>query len=154
MDDILIFLTTLNVNELLELENENENYFKIHQAISDLCISIIKNRHLLIMDRVPQFMNVFTKQMESICFYKSQRQKHINLSNEELEKLKESLLKLENLMHLIATHAIEFKRVAPYILTFAINAMVSDKRSTTLYPKVKQNSIFFFTRNNQFIFLR
>lgn len=131
-----MFVANLNVNETVELENSSNDYFKIHQAITDLCISMIKHRHILLLDRIPQITSIFSKQLESVCFYKSGRQKDINLSNEELDSLKNSFLKLENLMHLIASHGIEFKRVAPYILTFAINLMVSNKRSTTLYPKV------------------
>lgn len=121
---------------MFELENISENFFKIHEAISDLCLSMMKHRHTLLLDRIPQITNIFTKQLEYVCFFKSGRQNDTQLSIEELEKLKICFLKLESLVHLFASHNIEFKRVAPYHLTSAINFMVSNKRSTTLYPKV------------------
>lgn len=131
-----MFIANLNINKIIELENQSEKYFRIHQAVTDLCISMMKHRHILLLDRIPQITRIFSKQLESACFFKSERQKDISLSNEELDNLKSCFLRLENCMHLIALHVIEFKRVAPYILTFAINLMVSNRRSTTLYPKV------------------
>lgn len=141
IDDILMFISNLKINGIIELENQSEQYFRIHQAISELCIAMMKYRHIILLDRIPQITSIFSKQLESVCFFKSERQKDINLSSEELENLRSCFLKLENLMHIIASHGIEFKRVAPYILTFAINLMVSNKRPTTLYPKVT----FFYT---------
>lgn len=34
-------------------------------------------------------------------------------------------------------HATEVKRVAPYLLIFVINLMISNERPTTLYSKIK-----------------
>lgn len=37
---------------------------------------------------------------------------------------------------LFVKHSIEVKRVAPFLLIFVINLMISNDRPTTLYPKV------------------
>lgn len=136
IDDILMFIEELNLNKNIELENSPEKYFEIHEAISNLCITIMKHRHVLLLDRIPQITNIFSKQLECLCFFKSGRQKDTQLSNNELQSLKSCFLKLENLMHLFASHSMELKRVAPCLLILAINLMVSNKRTTTLYPKV------------------
>lgn len=37
---------------------------------------------------------------------------------------------------LFVKHSIEVKRVAPFLLVYVINLMISNDRPTTLYPKV------------------
>ncbi|XP_055905406.1 uncharacterized protein LOC129940904 [Eupeodes corollae] len=137
LDDILAFMMDINVKKF-PVGDTNVKLFKsIYLTMTELCTNLIKYRHLILMDRVPQFVHVFKDLLQAICWYKSDRQKDTVLGSEELDDLAELALKMESLMHLIASHSLEVKRVAPYVLTFAINLMVSNKRPTTLYPKIK-----------------
>lgn len=130
---------SINIKKFPLTDTNVKLFNSIHMAMSELCTALIKQRHVLLMDRVQQFMHVFKDLLQSIVWYKSERQKDTTLGNEEIDDLVELALKLEALMHIIATHSLEVKRVAPFALTFAINLMVANKRSTTLYPKVVIN---------------
>lgn len=119
------------------LDDTNLTLFNsLHLAMTDVCSSLIKHRHILLMDRVPQYMHVFKDLVQSVVWYKSDRQKDTALPGEEMDALAELAMKLESLMHLIAQHSVGVKRVAPFVLTFIINLMVANKRPTTLYNKV------------------
>ncbi|XP_055854277.1 uncharacterized protein LOC129918012 [Episyrphus balteatus] len=137
LDDILAFMMDINVKKFPVGDTNVKLFNSVHQAMTELCTILIKHRHLILMDRVPQFVHIFKDLLQAICWYKSDRQKDTALATEEVDGLAELALKMESLMHLIATHSLEVKRVAPYVLTFTINLMVSNKRPTTLYPKIK-----------------
>ncbi|XP_067637542.1 uncharacterized protein [Eurosta solidaginis] len=137
LDDILAFLMDINIKHF-PISDDNLCIFKkLHLSMSDLLGALLRQRHMLLMDRVPPFMHIFKNLIQSILWYKSDRQKDIALTETELEDLAELAIKLEALMHLIAEHSIHVKRIAPFVLTFVISLMVADKRATTLYPKIK-----------------
>ncbi|XP_004524946.1 uncharacterized protein LOC101462218 [Ceratitis capitata] len=137
LDNILAFLMDINIKRF-SLSEDNLTVFKqLHCAMSDLYSCLLRHRHVLLMDRVPQFMHIFKDLIQSIVWYKSDRQKDAALSSNELEDLAELAMKLEAIMQLIATHSVHVKRVAPFVLTFIISLMVANKRATTLYPKIK-----------------
>lgn len=144
LDDILAFLMDINIKKFPVGDTNVKQFNEVHLTMIELCTVLIKHRHLILMDRVPQFVHIFKDLLQAICWYKSDRQKDTALAAEELDDLAELALKMESLMHLVATHSLEVKRVAPYVLTFAINLMVSNKRPTTLYPKVSANIIIIF----------
>uniref|UniRef100_A0A0A1WF61 Importin subunit beta-3 n=1 Tax=Zeugodacus cucurbitae TaxID=28588 RepID=A0A0A1WF61_ZEUCU len=137
LDDILSLLMDINIKQFPLSENNLETFKQLHCAMCGLFSSLIRQRHVLLMDRVPQFMHIFKDLVQSIVWYKSDRQKDAALSANELDDLAELAMKLEALMHLIATHSVHVKRVAPFILTFVISLIVANKRATTLYPKIK-----------------
>lgn len=136
MDSILSFLMDINIKKFPLCDTNLKLFNSLHMAMTDVCSSLIRQRHLLLMDRVPQYMHIFKDLLQSIVWYKSDRQKDTALPTAEIDDLAELTLKLESLMHLIAQHSVGFKRVAPFVLTFIINLMVSNKRPTTLYNKV------------------
>lgn len=136
MDSILSFLMDINIKKF-RLDDTNLKIFNNLQiAMTEVCSSLIKHRHILLMDRVPQYMHIFKDLTQAIVWYKSDRQKDSTLPPTEIDDLSELALKLEALMHLIAQHRVGVKRVAPFVLTFIINLMVANKRPTTLYNKV------------------
>lgn len=137
LDDILSLLMDINIKKFPVSENNLGIFKQLHCAMSKLFGSLIRQRHLLLMDRVPQFMHIFKDLIQSIVWYKSDRQKDAALSANELDDLSELAMKLESLMHLIASHSVHVKRVAPFVLTFIISLIVANKRATTLYPKIK-----------------
>lgn len=145
MDSILSFLMEINIKKFPLCDTNIHVFNSLHIAISGVCSSIIKHRHLLLMDRAPQYMHVFKDLIQSVVWYKSDRQKDTALPSDELDNLAELAMKLEALMHLIAQHSVAFKRVSPFILTFIINLMVKNQRPTTLYNKVGFCSTFFST---------
>lgn len=61
----------------------------------DLCLALINHRHVFIMDRVPHFTNVFKDLVQTICWYKSNRSKQIQLEQAEVTMLAEMAHKLE-----------------------------------------------------------
>ncbi|XP_039959602.1 uncharacterized protein LOC126759149 [Bactrocera neohumeralis] len=137
LDDILSLLMDINIKQFPLSENNLDTFKQLHCAMSGLFGSLIRQRHVLLMDRVPQFMHIFKDLIQSIVWYKSDRQKDAALSANELDDLAELAMKLEALMHLIASHSVHVKRVAPFVLTFVISLIVANKRATTLYPKIK-----------------
>ena len=126
----------INIKRFPLDDKKTECFKNQHLAMTELCTALIKHSHLLLMDRVPQFMHIFKDLLQSVVWYKSERQKDTALTADELETLTELAQKLEALMHIIATHGVAIKRVAPFVLTFVINLMVANKRPTTLYPQV------------------
>lgn len=145
IDSILAFLIDINIKKFSLCDNNLKIFNSLHLAMSEVCLSLIKYRHLLILDRAPQFMHIFKDLLQSVVWYKSDRQKDTALPSAELENLAELAMKLEALMHIVAQYSVGFKRVAPFVLTFIINLMVGNKRPTTLYNKVSlQIYIMFF----------
>ncbi|XP_037936207.1 uncharacterized protein LOC119670139 [Teleopsis dalmanni] len=137
LDNILSFLMNINIKNFQITDTNVDTFNNLHMSMLELCTSLIKHRHMLLLDRVPQFMYIFKDLVQSIVWYKSERQKNSTLSSEELDQLAELALKLEILMNIIATHGEHIKRVAPFVLTFVISLMVANKPATTLYPKIK-----------------
>ncbi|XP_055376248.1 uncharacterized protein LOC129608632 [Condylostylus longicornis] len=137
IDNILSFLIDINIKKFVLTDN-NENLFKeLHNEMTNLCIILIKSRHEIITDRMPQFIIIYQDLLQSLCWYKSDRHKDILLNKEDIQSLSEMGAKLQNIMHLLAKHELNLKRLAPYILTFIIGLMVTDKRTTTLYTEIK-----------------
>lgn len=136
MDSILAFLMDVNIKKFPLTDTNLKDFHLLHQSMAGVCSSFIKYRHVLLMDRVPQYMHVFKDLLQAIAWYKSERQKDTPLLSNEIDDLSELALKLEALMHLMGQHKVGFKRVAPFVLTFIINLMVANKRPTTLYNKV------------------
>ncbi|XP_073828546.1 uncharacterized protein [Musca autumnalis] len=137
MDSILSFLMEINIKKFPLCDTNIKVFNSLHAAVTEVCLSLIKQRNLLLLDRAPQYMHIFKDLIQSVVWYKSDRQKDTTLPSNELDNLAELAMKLEALMHLIAQHSVGFKRVAPFILTFIINLMVKNQRPTTLYNKVK-----------------
>ncbi|KNC22887.1 hypothetical protein FF38_08796 [Lucilia cuprina] len=137
MDSILSFLMDINIKKFRLSDTNLKVFHNLHLAMTEVCASLIKHRHILLMDRVPQYMHIFKDLLQSIVWYKSERQKDTALPPNEIDDLSELALKVEALMHLIAQHKVGVKRVAPFVLTFIINLMVANKRPTTLYNKIK-----------------
>ncbi|KAL9882052.1 uncharacterized protein ACN427_010064 [Glossina fuscipes fuscipes] len=137
IDAIMTFLVDLNIKSFSLNDTNLQEFYSIHLAMIAVCFSLVKHRHLFLIDRVPQYMHIFKDLIQAILWHQSDRRKNVGLSNDELDALTESSLKLESLMHLIAQQSIAFKRVAPFVLSFIINLIVSNKRSTTLYNKIK-----------------
>ncbi|XP_065364855.1 uncharacterized protein LOC135957936 [Calliphora vicina] len=137
MDSILSFLMDINIKKFRLSDTNLKVFHTLHLAITEVCSSLIKYRHILLMDRVPQYMHIFKDLLQAIVWYKSERQKDTALPSNEIDDLSELAMKLEALMHLIGQHRVGVKRVAPFVLTFIINLMVANKRPTTLYNKIK-----------------
>ena len=140
MDSILSFLMNINIKNFCLDDTNLKTFNSLHIAITEVCSSLIKYRHILLMDRVPQYMHIFKDLTQAVVWYKSERQKDTALPPAEIDDLSELALKLEALMHLIAQHRVGVKRVAPFVLTFIINLMVANKRPTTLYNKVSETN--------------
>lgn len=144
IDAIMAFLVDLNIKSFSLCDTNLQEFYSLHLAMIAVCFSLVKHRHLFLIDRVPQYMHIFKDLIQAILWHQSDRRKNVGLSDFEIDALTESSLKLECLMHLIAQQSIAFKRVAPFVLSFIINLIVSNKRSTTLYNKVSE-TIFICT---------
>lgn len=129
----------INITKFPVGDTNIDTFNSLHLSISRLCTSLLKHRHVYLLDRIPQLMSVFKDLLQAIIWYKSDRKKDTALSEEEINNLVQLVLKMEMLMHLIATHKVDVKRVAPFVFIFILNLMVSSKRPTTLYPKVGIN---------------
>uniref|UniRef100_A0A1A9W213 Urb2 domain-containing protein n=1 Tax=Glossina brevipalpis TaxID=37001 RepID=A0A1A9W213_9MUSC len=137
IDVIISFLVDLNIKSFSLSDTNIREFYSLHLAMIAVCSSFVKYRQIFLTDRVPQYTHIFKDLIQAILWHKSDRRKDVGLSQVELDGLVESSLKLESLMHLIAQQGIAFKRVAPFLLSFIINLIVSNKRSTTLYNRIK-----------------
>lgn len=124
------------------------NFLQICRQMIEMCYALIKHRPIFLMDRMPQYTHIIKNLIQSIVWYKCERHLDTLLPDEELNKIAELALKLETLMKTIAEQeqAIAVKRIAPFVLIFVINLIVSNKRPITLYNKV--NLEYFLKQNN------
>lgn len=139
VDTILGCLMEIKIQGLSASSEKIPNNFRhICRQMMEMCQALIKHRPIFLMDRMPQYTHVIKNLIQSIVWYKCERQKDVLLPDEELSEIAELALKLETLMKSIAEQeqAIAVKRIAPFLLLFIIHLIVSNKRPITLYNKV------------------
>lgn len=96
IDIILSFLMNINLKKFIINDKNNEKLFNsLHTNITNVCLTLIKFRHTLLSYRIPQFIYIYKDLLQSLCWYKSDRSKNIQLNDDELDNLEELALKLE-----------------------------------------------------------
>lgn len=106
VDDILQLLAELNIKKIsLEIFGKEQFVLIFNKAV-ELCAALIGYRHVFIADRVPHFVNVFKDLLQSCCWYKSDRDKQLSLSQAEVTMLAEMAHKLEKYARLQARNKI------------------------------------------------
>lgn len=73
VDDILGFLTEVNVKKINAETFDSKNFVDLLNKMIALCLALIQHRSVFVLDRVPQFSNVFKDLLQTICWYKSNR---------------------------------------------------------------------------------
>lgn len=162
IDDVLAFLGEINIKKIDAEQFDSDRFKSLLEQMCALVLGLIQHRSVFILDRVPHFVNVFKDLLQTICWYKSNRSQQTQLEQAEITMLAEMAHSLEKYVlfstHLFhdwqtymyltfllfrfrtnkafVKHSTEVKRVAPYLLLFAIHLMITNDRPTTLYSKV------------------
>ncbi|XP_031625322.1 uncharacterized protein LOC116342004 [Contarinia nasturtii] len=137
IDDVLAFLAEINIKKIDAEKFDSDQFKSLLEQMCALVLGLIQHRSVFIMDRVPHFSNVFKDLLQTICWYKSNRSQQTQLEQAEITMLAEMAHSLEKTNKTFVKHSAEVKRVAPYLLLFAINMMIGNDRPTTLYSKIK-----------------
>lgn len=95
IDDILSFLTEINIKKMEITETNSNDFIKLHEKMSDLCLQMVQHRVIFIVDRLPQFSQVFKDLVQAICWYRSDRKENVKLENAEVTILADLAHKLE-----------------------------------------------------------
>lgn len=72
-----------------------KRFVQLLNYMLELCSSLLNHRHVFLMDRVPHFVVVFKDLLQTICWYKSDRNKQAQLEAAEVTMLAEMAHKLE-----------------------------------------------------------
>lgn len=76
-------------------ETNTTDFIKLHEKMSDLCLQMVQHRVIFIVDRLPQFSQVFKDLVQAICWYRSDRKENVKLENAEVTILADLAHKLE-----------------------------------------------------------
>lgn len=95
VDDILALLSEMNIKKVSANELGGKRFVQLVNSTIDLSQALINHRHVFVLDRVPQFSNVFKDLLQTICWYKSDRSKQAQLESAEVTMLAEMAHKLE-----------------------------------------------------------
>lgn len=95
IDDILVFLTEINIKQFKIDKSTMQTFNTLHTQMCDLMFALIQYRHFFIVNRVPQFVNIFKDLLQSVCWYKCEQQMDGNLEIGEITMLAELSHKLE-----------------------------------------------------------
>lgn len=139
LDDILTFLMDVKIRRysVEEGPTARKTFQDLYKQMVRVCLELIHCQGSVALNRVPQFVYVFRELLQALVTYRSERLKLSDLDADELEELSGLGHDLENLMHGMARYQVEMKRVAPYLLTYTINAMIVNSKSTVRFPKIK-----------------
>lgn len=95
IDDILMLLLEIKVNKIQPNVIGVDRFIELLNKMIDLTQSLINHRHVFITDRVPPFSSIFKDLLQTICWYKSDRDKQNQLDQAEVTMLAEMAHQLE-----------------------------------------------------------
>lgn len=95
IDDIISLLSEINVKTIVAQTFDSKRFVRLVDRMIDVAQSLINHRHVFVLDRVPQFVHVFKDLLQTICWYKSNRNKQAQLEQAEVTMLAEMAHKLE-----------------------------------------------------------
>lgn len=86
---MLAFLAEINIKKIDADTFDSDKFKSLLDQMCSLLLRLILNRSAFIMDRVPHFVNVFKDLLQTICWYKSNRNQQIQLQQAEITMLAE-----------------------------------------------------------------
>lgn len=95
IDDILAFLTEINIKKIDANTFDSKNFVELLTQMCTVCLHLIMHRNVFILNRVPQFVNVYKDLLQTVCWYKSNRSQHTQLEQAEVTVLAEQAHNLE-----------------------------------------------------------
>lgn len=99
IDDILAFLVEINIKKIDTEKFDSDQFKSLLEQMCALCLGLIQHRSVFVMDRVPHFVNVFKDLLQTICWYKSNRNQQTQLEQAEITMLAEMAHCLEKYDH-------------------------------------------------------
>jgi hypothetical protein len=94
VDTILDVLLHVNIKKLTVTEANRAQVFEIHDLMSEIVFNLVKKREKVIMNRIPQLLEVYKDLCRVICGYKAE-QKQLQLDGDEVMELAQLSHKLE-----------------------------------------------------------
>lgn len=83
VDDTLAFLAEINIKAFAasnaasaqtqtsaEAAAFSDRFFRLHQAMSDVCFALVQHRHYSVIDRVAQFGGIVRDLLHAVAFFK------------------------------------------------------------------------------------
>jgi hypothetical protein len=94
VDTILDVLLHVNIKKLAVTDKNRAQVFEVHDLMSEIVFNLVKKREKVIMNRVPQLLEVYKDLCRIICGYKAE-EKQLQLDSEEVMELAQLSHKLE-----------------------------------------------------------
>lgn len=143
IDDILSFLFLLKLSPFRTTQENRFLYITILWNTIELCISVLQNNFDHIKSRLPQFVAVIKLQLQSICWYGLENSEHYKLDALEISYLAKLAHKLEKFVFMMSkqNNHLQFHQLAPYLLVFTIQIMISKSNVTTLQPQIRTHFV-------------
>ncbi|XP_065081856.1 uncharacterized protein LOC135704346 [Ochlerotatus camptorhynchus] len=139
MDNMLEFLSCINIKKCAVKDGEEKVFYQLHRLISDVLYLMMIIRPNYVANRLPQYFYVYNGLIASIISYKEDRPLEKPLNSFEILTLSDLLLPLEKIMsHAGQKVAKDLRIMAPYVLAQIIHFIIQSKRSTTLHEKISR----------------